>query len=42
MRLLSLLLIAMMLLRPEGLLGTREIWWTRRQSNLPGANPVAG
>jgi branched-chain amino acid transport system permease protein len=27
----SVLLIAMMLLRPEGLLGRREIWWTRRR-----------
>ncbi len=27
----SLLLILMMLLRPEGLLGRRELWWTRRR-----------
>lgn len=27
----SLLLILMMLLRPQGLLGNREIWWTRRR-----------
>lgn len=27
----SLLLIGMMLLRPQGLLGSREIWWTRRR-----------
>ena len=27
----SLLLIVMMLLRPEGLLGRRELWWTRRR-----------
>jgi branched-chain amino acid transport system permease protein len=27
----SLLLILMMLLRPEGLLGKREVWWTRRR-----------
>ncbi|HEV8605402.1 MAG TPA: branched-chain amino acid ABC transporter permease [Tepidisphaeraceae bacterium] len=26
----SVLLILMMLLRPEGLLGKREVWWTRR------------
>jgi len=49
----SLALIATMLLRPEGLLGSREIWWTkRRQKNndgrrgftvLPAANtPVGG
>jgi branched-chain amino acid transport system permease protein len=44
----SLILILMMLLRPEGLLGNREIWWSRRKvgtrkglepTNLPGANP---
>jgi branched-chain amino acid transport system permease protein len=27
----SVLLIVMMLLRPQGLLGRREIWWTRRR-----------
>lgn len=27
----SLLLIVMMLVRPEGLLGRREIWWTRKR-----------
>jgi branched-chain amino acid transport system permease protein len=27
----SLLLIVMMLVRPEGLLGRRELWWTRRR-----------
>ncbi|MGB7159916.1 MAG: branched-chain amino acid ABC transporter permease [Tepidisphaeraceae bacterium] len=27
----SLLLIGMMLLRPAGILGSREIWWTRRK-----------
>jgi len=27
----SLLLILMMLLRPQGLLGSRELWWTRRR-----------
>lgn len=27
----SVLLIVMMLLRPEGLLGRRELWWTRRR-----------
>jgi len=27
----ALLLILMMLLRPEGLLGNRELWWTRRR-----------
>jgi branched-chain amino acid transport system permease protein len=27
----SLLLIGMMLVRPEGLLGRRELWWTRRK-----------
>ena len=27
----SLLLIAMMLVRPEGLLGRRELWWTRKR-----------
>ena len=27
----SLLLILMMLVRPEGLLGRRELWWTRRR-----------
>ena len=32
----SLLLIVMMLVRPEGLLGRRELWWTRRRL-APGA-----
>jgi len=32
----SFLLILMMLFRPEGLLGRREIWWTRRK--LAGAS----
>ena len=31
----SLLLILMMLFRPEGLLGRRELWWTRKRL-LPG------
>src|SRR5579884_685754 len=44
----SLLLIVMMLVRPEGLLGRRELWWTRRRLaaerrgfpvNVPPANP---
>jgi branched-chain amino acid transport system permease protein len=44
----SLILILMMLLRPEGLLGSREIWWSRRKlstrkgmepANIPDANP---
>jgi branched-chain amino acid transport system permease protein len=46
----SLLLIVVILLRPEGLLGRRELWWTRRRMpaarvaaratlNIPGANP---
>ena len=46
----SLILIGMMLLRPEGLLGSREIWWSRRKPaprrelepvNVPDANPPA-
>lgn len=46
----SLILIGMMLLRPEGLLGSREIWWSRRKLaprrgfepvNVPDANPPA-
>jgi branched-chain amino acid transport system permease protein len=46
----SLLLIIMMLVRPEGLLGRRELWWTRRRlaaaqpsgaaMNLPPASPM--
>jgi branched-chain amino acid transport system permease protein len=46
----SLLLIVMMLVRPEGLLGRRELWWTRRRLasaqpagaalNLPPASPM--
>jgi len=45
----SLLLIVMMLVRPEGLLGRRELWWTRQRGtrggrggfpiDLPPANP---
>lgn len=31
----ALLLIVMMLVRPEGLLGNRELWWTRRRLALP-------
>jgi len=31
----SLLLIGMMLLRPAGLLGSREIWWTWRRRLAP-------
>jgi branched-chain amino acid transport system permease protein len=48
----SLALIATMLLRPEGLLGSREIWWTKRREKtaegrgfpvVPAANaPVSG
>lgn len=46
----SLALILTMLLRPEGLLGSREIWWTKRRQNhlgrggdvVPGANAMAG
>jgi branched-chain amino acid transport system permease protein len=47
----SLLLIVMMLVRPEGLLGRRELWWTRKRLapaaqggsavSLPPANPPA-
>lgn len=47
----SLLLIVMMLVRPEGLLGRRELWWTRKRlatargagfsANIPPANPTA-
>lgn len=33
----SLLLIGMMLLRPEGLLGSRELWWTRKRLGPAGA-----
>jgi branched-chain amino acid transport system permease protein len=36
----SLLLIVMMILRPRGLLGGRELWFKRRQL-LPAAPPVA-
>jgi branched-chain amino acid transport system permease protein len=32
----SLALILTMLLRPEGLLGNREIWWTRRRQGPVG------
>ena len=43
----SLLLIVMMLVRPEGLLGRRELWWTRKRlasergggAVTPAANP---
>lgn len=46
----SLLLIVMMLVRPEGLMGRRELWWTRKRLtgvttgsgfsvNVPPANP---
>jgi branched-chain amino acid transport system permease protein len=45
----SLVLILMMLLRPEGLLGSREIWWTKRRQQrrgfdvIPAANaPISG
>jgi branched-chain amino acid transport system permease protein len=47
----SLLLIVMMLVRPEGLLGRRELWWTRKRlasarapnlpTTVPPANPPA-
>lgn len=47
----SLLLIVMMLVRPEGLLGRRELWWTRRRLksgerrgfpvNVPPSGPAA-
>jgi len=33
----SLLLIVMMLVRPEGLLGARELWWTRKRLGPAGA-----
>jgi hypothetical protein len=33
----SLLLIVMMLVRPEGLLGARELWWTRKRLEPAGA-----
>jgi hypothetical protein len=36
----SLLLIIMMLVRPRGLLGSREIWWTRRR--LSALSPSEG
>src|SRR5258706_3197529 len=36
----SLGLIIMMLVRPEGLLGSREIWWTRRRLGTTGAPAV--
>jgi branched-chain amino acid transport system permease protein len=32
----SLALILAMLLRPEGILGGREIWWSRRKLSYPG------
>jgi len=35
----SLLLILMMLLRPEGLLGKREVWWTRRRMPTASVGP---
>jgi branched-chain amino acid transport system permease protein len=34
----SLLLIVTMLLRPEGLLGRRELWWTRQ--TIPDTDPL--
>ncbi|MGE5608615.1 MAG: branched-chain amino acid ABC transporter permease [Bacillota bacterium] len=37
----SLVLILMMLLRPEGILGSREIWWTRRRL-IPGTHKELG
>ncbi|HET6248566.1 MAG TPA: branched-chain amino acid ABC transporter permease [Tepidisphaeraceae bacterium] len=37
----ALVLIVMMLLRPRGLLGGRELWWRRRNRNLQAA-PAAG
>ena len=35
-------LIGMMLVRPQGLLGSREIWWTRKRtpSLTPRAEPT--
>ena len=36
----SLLLIITMLVRPEGLLGRRELWWTRRQHPRRASAPV--
>jgi len=36
----ALLLIVMMLLRPAGLLGKREIWWTRKRSPAPQERPT--
>ena len=47
----SLLLIVFMLVRPEGMLGRRELWWTRRRTPaagkgmpvlVPPAEPPAG
>jgi len=37
----SLALILTMLLRPEGLLGSREIWWTRRRQGPVGGTANA-
>jgi len=37
----SLILIFMMLLRPEGLLGKREVWWTRRKLKTAPNEPEA-
>ena len=37
----SLILILMMILRPEGLLGNRELWWTRKRITTPGQPPIA-
>jgi len=36
----ALLLIVMMLLRPAGLLGKREIWWTRKRRPTPLEGPT--
>jgi branched-chain amino acid transport system permease protein len=37
----SLVLIITMLVRPEGLLGSKEIWWTKRRLNAPGQRGFA-
>lgn len=37
----SILLIVMMLVRPEGLLGRRELWWTRRVLKTREGQPAA-
>ena len=36
----ALVLIITMLVRPEGLLGSRELWWTRKRL-APSTNAVA-